>query len=341
MNKKKNSYYFIFFLFTFCIIFLQGCKKKSDSISRTDFFFDTVVTITIYDSDKTSLLDECFSICNKYEKLFSKTISGSDISKINQNSKKGILKTKISNDTASIISSSLRYSKLTNGAFDITISPLADLWNIISDNPKVPSQNEISSCLQRIDYQKINVNASELTLGQNQEIDLGGIAKGYIADQIKNYLQKQNVKNALINLGGNVLEIGGKTTSSEFTIGIQYPFKETSDIIAKVKTKNKSIVSSGSYERYFKKNGKIYHHILDTSTGYPADSDLNGVTIISDSSLDGDGLSTSCFVLGSKKGKKLIESLQGIEAIFISKDNQISVTSGLSYDSSTQIITLK
>ncbi len=342
MHKKKiNLILPLFLLIIFCILPIQGCKKKPDSISKTDFYFDTVVTITIYDSDKTELLDECFAICDKYEKLFSKTIPGSDIAKINQNSQKGQNTTTISDDTTAMISTSLKYSELTNGAFDISISPLSDLWNITSQNPKIPSKKEISSCLKRTDYKKIKVHDSSVTLGARQELDLGGIAKGYIADKLKEYLLKQNVKSALINLGGNVLEVGQKSSSSDFTIGIQYPFKENSDIIAKVVAKDKSIVSSGSYERYFKKNGKIYHHILDPTTGFPADSDLNGVTIISDSSMDGDCLSTSCFILGSKKAQKLIESLPHVEAVFISKENKITVTSGLSYEPSSKTITLK
>ena len=155
------------------------------------------------------------------------------------------------------------------------------------------------------------------------KIDLGGIAKGYIADQVKNYLVEEGIEHAYINLGGNILTLGGKTDDSNFRIGIQKPFAEDGTVMAVLPVSDKSIVSSGNYERYFKKDGKIYHHILDPSTGYPIENNLNQVTIISDKSVDGDALSTTCYALGLDEGLKLIQSMDNIEAVFITNDNTI------------------
>lgn len=159
-------------------------------------------------------------------------------------------------------------------------------------------------------------------------LDLGAIAKGYIADRIKDYLLEQGVKSATINLGGNVLCVGEKPEGTPFKIGIQKPFSDRSETIAVMNISDKSVVSSGIYERYFEKDGKIYHHILNPATGYPYDNHLVSVTIISDKSVDGDGLSTSCFALGLDKGMELINSLPDVQAVFITDDYELHYSDG-------------
>ena len=154
-------------------------------------------------------------------------------------------------------------------------------------------------------------------------IDLGGIAKGYMADQLKEYLLGEGVTSAIINLGGNVLTIGEKPDGTSFNIGIQKPFDKQNATITSVQVKDSSVVTSGSYERYFKLGDTIYHHILNTETGYPCDNGLLSVTILSKESIDGDALSTACFTLGLEEGQKLIESLEDIDAIFVTDDYEI------------------
>lgn len=154
-------------------------------------------------------------------------------------------------------------------------------------------------------------------------IDLGAIAKGYIADQVKTYLKKQGIKHAIINLGGNVDVIGTKPDGSKYNIGIQKPFDESGEAITSVQLKDQTVVTSGIYERYFKKNGKLYHHILDPRTGYPCENNLYSVSIITDSSTKADALSTTCFLLGYEKGMELIQSMDGVEAIFITDDEKV------------------
>ena len=184
--------------------------------------------------------------------------------------------------------------------------------------------------MSHVNYENISVNDSTVTLADPEaKIDLGGIAKGFVADKIKSYMVQTGVTSAIINLGGNIVTIGGKKNSGNFNIGIQKPFGSSEEYSAIVKGSNLSIVTSGSYERYFKQDGKIYHHILDTKTGYPVDNRLLSVTIISEDSLSGDALSTSCFALGLKKGMRLIENTPEIEALFIDKDYKIHTSSGL------------
>ena len=154
-------------------------------------------------------------------------------------------------------------------------------------------------------------------------IDLGALAKGYVADRIRDYLEKQGVKRAFINLGGNILAMGTKPDGSDYNVGIQAPFKDTGEPITSVKVADKSVVTSGTYQRYFEADGKLYHHILDPRTGYPCENTLTSVTIITNSSLTADAFSTTCFLLGYDESMKMISQMENVDAIFITNDNKI------------------
>ena len=221
------------------------------------------------------------------------------------------------------------YSVLSEGAFDIAIEPLTSLWDFTAENPKVPKDSLIQAALPKCNYHNISVDTdkNEITLKTDDTaIELGAIAKGYIADRLKDYLVSQNVKSAIINLGGNVLCIGEKTDNSAFKIGIQKPFADRSETIAVMDIRDKSVVSSGIYERCFEQDGTLYHHLLNPKTGYPYDNGLIAVTIISDQSVDGDALSTTCFALGLEDGMKLAESLDDVQAFFVTSDYEIHYT---------------
>ena len=311
------------------LLVLAGCSQNSSStqpISKTDFYFDTVISITLYDSDKAYLIDECFELCEKYEKIFSKTIKTSDISKIN--SANGATIT-IDEETSTLISTGLHYSSLTDGYFDITIGGLSELWNF--QEKRIPDSKDIEYALQNTNHSYIQVNNNQITISNpNTKIDLGGIAKGYVADKLKEHLLDNGVTNGIIDLGGNVLLIGSKPDNTNYNIGIAKPFGKNSETIAVVRASDKSIVTSGNYQRYFyDEDGNLYHHILNPHTGYPVNNGLNSVTIISDKSIDGDALSTSCFLLGIDEGIKLIEDMEETEAIFIDNKNNITLSSGL------------
>lgn len=320
---------------------LTACGKSDNQpVSSTNFYFDTSVTITIYDWDSDaepeSVIKECFAMCNHYDKLFSRTYTDSDVSKINNSNGKSI---EVNSVVSEVIEDGIKYGNLTDGAFDITIAPLSSLWNIGNQNADIPSETDIEEALPWINYRNITVDNDNIKLKlPNAKIDLGGIAKGFIADKLKSYMTSKGITSAIIDLGGNILTIGGKTSEEDFTIGVKKPFSENAgEYAATIKVNGKSVVTSGVYERYFEKDGKIYHHILDPKTGYPVDNTLNSVTIISDKSEDGDALSTGVFVMGLDQGLELINSLENTDAIFITKENKIIVSNGLEINDKNQI----
>ena len=305
------------------LLMTTGCSSFSNEpLSYTGTAFDTVVNIQIFDSSDQQLIENCKDICQTYEQKFSRTIETSEISQINAS---GGAPVEVSDDTIKIIKKGIYYGELSNGAFDITIGSLTSLWNFTDESPSVPSAESIASAVKHIDYKNIEISGNTVRLlDPEAKIDLGGIAKGYIADRLKDYLKEEGVEHALINLGGNILAIGQKTDHSDYNIGIQNPFDKEGEPITTVKLNNQSVVTSGNYQRFFRQNGKIYHHILDPKTGYPTENNLNSVTIITDSSLTADALSTTCFVLGPEFGMKLVNQLDNVDAVFIDSNNEIT-----------------
>lgn len=336
MNKKISTMMIVLLI----VSILTGCSDSgANTVSKSGFYFDTVITITLYDTENETYINDCFELAEKYENMFSNTIDTSDISKINANAGQNAVT--VSDETIEIIEKSIYYSKLSDGSLDITIGKLSDLWNFSEiakniDNDEneteasvIPPEDDIIQALDTVDYTGITISGNDVMLqNPNTKLDLGAIAKGYIADQMKEYLNSKNVKSGIINLGGNVLTIGKKNDNSDYTVGIQKPFDEQGSTIAKLKISDKSVVTSGIDQRFYKVDGKIYHHILDTKTGYPVENDLLSVTIISDSSCDGDALSTTCYSLGKEKGMELIENLDNVEAVFITDKYEIIKSSG-------------
>lgn len=310
-------------LLTSAVLLLSGCSglPKERNQTYTDTLFDTVIKIDIYDAIDDDVLKGCEDLCKKYDTMFSNKIEDSEISKINH---AGGNPVEVSKETITLIKKGIYYSELSNGVFDITIAPVSDLWDFKSEEPAVPTPDAIAGAVSHVNYNNIIIKDNTVRLTDpNAGIDVGAIAKGYIADRLKDYLKNQGVKHAMINLGGNVLAMGNKLDGSDYNIGIQKPFDETGAPITSVKISSKSVVTSGIYQRYFEADGKLYHHILNPSTGYPCENNLNSVTIITNSSLTADALSTTCFLLGYDKGMKLINQLDNVDAIFITNDNKL------------------
>lgn len=311
-------------LLCFILLTLSGCSFPSkEPITKSGFYFDTLIQITIYDSNDMKLIEQCFAYCKDFENLVSRTKEGSDIYRINHAS--GI-PVEVSDTTIELLEAGIYYGELTDGAFDITVAPLSELWDF-KNNTRVPQNEDIEVALSHVNYKNILIDGNTVTLkDSNASIDLGGIAKGYMADRLKKYLEKEGVKSALINLGGNILTIGTKPDGTAFQIGIQKPFDKKNATITSASAIDSSVVTSGSYERYFEIDGEIYHHILDTKTGYPCQNNLLSVTILSEDSITGDALSTACFALGLEDAKKLIDSLDGVESIFITNEFSVITT---------------
>lgn len=306
------------------ILLLQLCacggSGTAEKTSKTAFVLDTSATITIYggtEAENEKLLTGCFDLCKKYEALFSTTVEESDIYKLNHRETNTV-----SDETAALLTKGLYYGALSGGKFDITIEPLSALWNFDAESPKVPDEVAIRKAVAAVGYKNLSVSGNTVTFASDQtQIDLGGIAKGYIADRAAEYLRENGVKHAIVNLGGNVLCIGGKSDREGFTVGIQRPFG--ADSIATVKAKDLSVVTSGVYERYFYEGGKLYQHILDPRTGYPYDNNLLSVTIIGKNSCDCDALSTVCFALGLENALTLMEKMDGYYAVFVTNDYKL------------------
>ena len=308
-----------------------GCSRNYEPVTETGFYLDTVIQITLYDTDgRDSCLEniqECFTMIDRYENLFSATIEDSDIWNINHSGGAPIT---VSDDTVSLLQTALYYSEMSDGQVDVTVLPLSSLWGFGSaGNAHKPDDDAIQEALSHIDYRTVRIDSNTVTLSDPEaSVDLGFIAKGYIADRLKEYLVNQGVESACINLGGNLITIGNKPDGQPYRIGIQKPFADEGEIITAIDVTDSSVVSSGVYERYFYEDDILYHHLLDTSTGYPSNNNIAGVTILSPSSADADALSTTCFFLGVDKGMELIESLDDTEALFITTDGSLIHSDG-------------
>lgn len=341
-------------LMVVAVMFSVGCGSNNNSgVSKTGFFLDTVCSVTVYGIDETNdyfdykdkderetqilqLITDAFKLCTEYENKLSKTIANSDIARINSSNGNSV---EVDDDTAEVIKKGIEYGRLSGGVFDITIGRVTDLWDFRSeedrdnaDAGRIPDENKLKQAVAHVNYKDIQIDGNKVALKDPDiEVDLGGIAKGYIADRLTEFLQANGVTSAIIDLGGNIAAIGGKTPKlsggdeSEFSIGIKDPASDEGELIGLIKCKDKTIVTSGTYERYFESEGKIYHHILNPDTGYPVDTDVLSVTIIGDKghSVDCDALSTSCLALGREKAMKLIHSIDGVEAVIVDSSGNI------------------
>ena len=318
----------------------QSTKTKNETLKKpeltttpykkTEFLMGTVVTVKIYDKGKEAVLEPAFERIQTLANQITVNKAGSEIDSINANA--GIQPVKVSNDIYELMDAGNDYSMKSNGSFDISIGPLTDLWRIGFPDARKPAQSEIDAVLPLIDYKQIELNEKEQTVflkKKGMQLDLGAIAKGFITDQVAEVLKENEVTTAIIDLGGNIYVMGNNPSGKNWTVGIQDPFAPRGETIGVISESNKSVVTSGIYERVLEIDGKSYHHLLDPVNGYPFNNDLAGVTIISSKSVDGDGLSTSVFSKGIKGGLEFIEQFEGTEAIFISTDKKVYITSGL------------
>lgn len=257
-------------------------------------------------------------------------LDSSEITALNKAAGKN--EVELSSDVMYVLNRAKYYSKLCNGSFDITIAPLAKLWGIFTDHAKIPSKAEIDEALSFVGYNSIKIN-NELGTAKlekiGQSVDLGAIAKGYAADKAIEIYKFYGIESAFVNLGGNVMVLGSKPDGSPWNIGIQNPLLERGECLGAVHVTNKTVVTSGDYVRFFEQDKTKYHHILDPRTGYPSNSELISATIVSEKSIGADAMSTAIFILGLEVGMNLINSINDMEAIFITKNNDIYLTEGL------------
>lgn len=340
MHKKTKS--ILLGILITVLFIVTGCTSQpkvieSEPITETEFILGTVVSLTIYDgitdSEKKEVFEEVFNTLKEIElKMTINDASGNDSEAMAINNMAGKDFVTVSKDTLNVIKQGKYFSEISNGGFDVSIGALVKLWNIGEEGVTVPSQQDIETKKALVDFNKVQINESTSEVKLEQEgmiLDLGGIAKGYGADRITEILKEHGIGHAIINLGGNIYAHGEKVDGSPWRIGIQNPNSSRGDYVGIVQVVDKTVVTSGIYERYFEENGVRYHHILDRETGYPVDNNLAGVSIIAEKSIDADALSTAVFVNGPEQGLALIESLENIEAIFITKDNKLLLSSGI------------
>ena len=309
---------------------LKKTELTTTPYKKTEFLMGTVVTVKIYDKGKEAILEPAFERIQTLANQITVNEAGSEIDSINANA--GIQPVKVSNDIYELMDAGNDYSMKSSGSFDISIGPLTNLWRIGFPDARKPAQSEIDAILPLIDYKQIELNKKEQTVflkNKGMQLDLGAIAKGFITDQVAEVLKENDVTTAIIDLGGNIYVMGNNPSGNVWTVGIQDPFAPRGETIGVISESNKSVVTSGIYERVLEVDGKSYHHLLNPMDGYPFNNDLAGVTIISDKSVDGDGLSTSVFSKGIEGGLEFIEQFEGTEAIFISTDKKVYITSGL------------
>ena len=296
----------------------DGTAERSSGVG---FFFDTVVTVTLYGAPD-GLIPQIWAACERYENLLSKTVDGSDVQRINASNGEPVT---VDPETWAILSRAKEISRLTDGAFSVTIAPLSAQWDFTGGTNRMPTDEERLAALPLVNDELLVLGEDgTVTLPAGMEIDLGGIAKGYIADQVAAMIQGQ-VHGATLSFGGNVYVVGLKPDGTAFNLGIQDPDGATGSAIAVVQATDVSLVTSGIYERYFMVGETWYHHILDPKTGLPADSDLASASILDVSSMDADALATACIVLGLDGAQALLREL-GYDGVFILRDGTIVTT---------------
>ena len=321
---------------------LTGCGASSPHV-RTNFAFDTVVSITYYDSKDSGAVTKVMDRLEYYEKLFSRTDPESELYAVNarlaEAVKEGTSPVTVpirSPELYEALKLSLDYAEKTDGAFDPTLGKLLEIYDFGGTEHAVPTAEQRKEILSHCGWQKLEISAVSRTGGVSAYpyqlpvtdpqivIDLGGMAKGFIADRLKEELKAEGVSSAIINLGGNILVIGSKPDGKPYNIGVLKPEPGSSENLDAFKITDASAVTSGSYQRFFEQGGVTYHHILDPSTGLPAESGLKSVTVVTGNSAVADILSTSFFVMGEEKASAFLENYTDIDAYFVDENMHLS-----------------
>lgn len=307
---------------------LQRGESSGKPLERSGFLFDTVIAVSLYDKQDEKLLDEAFQLLAHCEEVFSPTKPDSELYRMNHRGA-GVTSWKASPELLDMVKLGLRYSELSNGAFDVTVLPLSELWNFSGGEAKVPAESEIQAALAKVDYHRIHIEGDVIEFGDDvTQIDSGSTAKGYIADRLKAFLVERGVKSAIINLGGNVLCIGEKAKGKPFQIAIRKPEEHSNEVVKILDIDGLSVVSSGVYERFFDIDGVHYHHILNPRTGFPYWNGITSVTIVGPSSAECDALSTTVFSLGQEAGMELLNRTEGYYGYMILEDGTMLTSEG-------------
>lgn len=327
-TKQLIAFFLLAIILIGFLVVIRHDKNKNaeESASEQIFAMDTVMDMTVYRTEgmvgePQEVLDEMRERVYQMENELSVTIADSDVAKLNAASGEAVT---VSEDTYDLIGKALEVAKDTKGAFDPTIYPIVKLWGFTTGEHRVPSDDEIKNELKRVGYSRINVGdkPGKVSLSEETMIDLGACAKGYLSDVLCEIV-KSHKTSGIISLGGNVQSVGTKPDGTAFRVGIIDP-KNTDKIYKKIESKNEAVVTSGNYERFFEKDGKRYHHIMDSATGKPADKGLASVTVVGPSGFLCDAYATAFFVMGEDKAKEVLKNKPDYHAAFIYEDGHDS-----------------
>ena len=313
-------------------LLITACKPAVRKESRTVFALGTVCSIQLFtekpQTEVEPVLQACIRRLEDLERHVSANAEASTL--IDINNMAGLSAVSVPADIYPLFERAAFFAEKTDGAFNPVIGSVVKLWNIGFENARKPEDQDIRNALFRTGYKDLQLTADTVFLKKGgMKLDLGAIAKGFAADALARIVQQAGIAHALVDIGGTIATVGKRPDGNLWNIGIRDPRVRQGQPVIAASIENRSISTSGSYERYFEQNGIRYHHILDPATGYPVRNNLIAVSVFSDSATDADALSTACFVLGYEKAVKLLPELSGAEALFIFDDNSVRATGGL------------
>lgn len=306
---------------------LAGCANESEPprAERSVFAMNTYMTLTVYGENGETALEAAEERIHAVEALWSVTDAASDIYRANHSGGQTV---SVHEETANLLSFALDMAQKTGGALDPTIYPVLTAWGFTTDSKQVPTQEQIAEQLPQVDYSRIRLEGTSLTVPAGMQLDLGAVGKGYAADVVTDVLKAHGIESAVLSLGGNIQTIGSRPDGSRWRIGIRAPWEDGN--LGVLETSDAAVVTSGGYENYFEDtDGHIYWHILDPATGYPADSGLQSVTIIGKEGRLCDALSTALFVMGAEKAEAYWRENGGFDMLLVTEENEILLTEGI------------
>ena len=319
---------------------VAGCGKKErvpapDQVAESVqvIAMDTVMQVTAYGENRTTALQQAEEEIHRLEELFSRTRVDSEIALLNRMPGKGV---EVGEEVCSLLRAAGEYTAVTGGAFDITVAPIVSAWGFTTESQQIPAKEELNELLAFVGMEHVHLDDETAILDEGTQVDLGGIAKGYASDLVGKIFQENDIPRGTIQLGGNVLAWGQRPDGQPWRVGIQDPKhpEDGSALAAVIGLSDAFAVTSGSYQRFFEEDGKLYHHIIDPATGYPADNGLTSVTVVADGGIGNgtmcDALSTALFVMGEERALEFWRSsVYDVELVLVTEDDRVVVTDGL------------
>ncbi len=312
MRRSQKLLYHIIAFCLLCLISLTGCGEGAAARTETAFALDTVVRVTVYAEADVPAARAALARCAEYEATFSRTRADSELARVNAAGGGTV-----SEDLRAVLECAIDVSARSGGALDVTLGAVSVLYDFTAEDPAPPDAAAVAAALAGTGMDGVSLRGSELTLAPGAVLDLGAVAKGYIADRLAEDLRAAGVEHAIVNLGGNVVCVGSRPDGEPFRVGVQEPVPGSEKNAAVLSVENASVVTSGNYQRYFDYNGVRWHHILDPETGCPVQNGLASVTVTGPESMLCDALSTACFVLGKETGEALLAEYPGYEGLFL------------------------